>query len=194
MSLVDRKWISPQRQFNTDVTTFYRAGSSRRSLVKSLKKIVLSALRGLAVAFILLVALIHSLSLEIQLPRRWRIRGSRAVLAHTYSKWILYLLGRRNEKFGPLNVNSNGILQARPQTILCILKLSSQQPTNFVVSEDWRERPIIGLLCILSGCLFLHRKGSWHYSRDLEEIQVGRLKGLHLVELVILQSRNGLYI
>lgn len=163
--------IAPERPSSVATASFLECGQ------------INSLIRDLSALAIVGLFFVHSLSFEFQIPRRWRIRKSRARLTYRYARWIRKVLGWRDYQFDPQIIGANGIVQARPQNLRCWLRFASERPTNFIVGAEWRGRPLIGLFCVLSGSLFLHRKGSWHHHRDLEEIQEGLLRGFHLVEV-----------
>ncbi len=86
---------------------------------------------------------------------------------------------------------SNGLIVCNHMSYLDVLVLYSQMPSCFVTSQEIRETPFLGQLCLLAGCLFVERRDKTNLSREVKELSQAMESGLSVTIFPEATSTDG---
>ncbi len=149
--------------------------------------------RFLGVLFVLLIYVLHMALLRPIVRGRWRrVRLSNRILTR-YCRLGLRILG---VKVNPVGLErlagiGNALYVGNHLSYLDVLVISSQKPAAFVTSVEIRETPGLGLICELSGCLFVERRNRSRLMSEVSELAEGLNHGLNVAIFPEATSTNG---
>ncbi len=95
------------------------------------------------------------------------------------------------KNFAPLDTHENHLIVSNHLSYLDILIISSFFPTCFVTSNEMKETPFLGQLCMLGGCLFVERRSRSGISAEVKELSEALSDGLNVVIFPEATSTNG---
>lgn len=93
--------------------------------------------------------------------------------------------------FSPELKVGNHLIVCNHLTYLDILILSSYFSTSFVTSQEMKETPILGQLCLLGGCFFVERRKRSGIRDEIRELSEALGKGHNIVIFPEATSTNG---
>lgn len=85
----------------------------------------------------------------------------------------------------------NHLIVCNHLTYLDILILSSYFNTSFVTSQEMKETPVLGQLCLLGGCFFVERRKRSGIREEIKQLSDSLSKGLNIVIFPEATSTNG---
>lgn len=113
-------------------------------------------------------------------------------MAHYLCKVLLFVLsvkvnveGKRSDKIKGKLIVCNHV------SYLDILVLASQFPTCFVTSNEMKNTPGLGIICILGGCVFVERRNRENIDSEVEEIKVALENNLNVMFYPEAKSTDG---
>ncbi len=119
--------------------------------------------------------------------RRYLIR-----LISITSKFGLKLFGITARKnFAPLKMGEKYLIVSNHLSYLDVLIISTFFPTCFVTSNEMKETPFLGQLCLLGGCLFVERRKRSGITGEVAQITHALKSGLNVVIFPEAKSTNG---
>lgn len=130
--------------------------------------IVRSVLRGIAISFLAICALVEC-ALTIRFRNRKESRQARAAWLHRWCRVACYLTGLKVESHG--SVPRAGLLVSNHLSYLDIIAFSSLRPCIFVAKSEVARWPLFGWLTMASGAIFINRKRRSDSVRALDEIR-----------------------
>lgn len=92
---------------------------------------------------------------------------------------------------GHIPKNQPGLIAGNHMGFIDVLVMNSLQPTLFVTSNEIKETPFLGLLCELSGCLFVERRNRMNIGNELNEIVTYLKRGFNVILYPEATSHNG---
>lgn len=95
------------------------------------------------------------------------------------------------KNFSPLEPGENYLIVSNHLSYLDILIISSYFPTCFVTSNEMKETPFLGQMCLLGGCLFVERRSKAGIAAEVKELSDALLDGLNVVIFPEATSTNG---
>lgn len=110
--------------------------------------------------------------LSLLIPDRWRrLRVSSKILS-AFARFTLKVLTVRPTAIGTENFKglSHALLVGNHMSYVDVIVLVSFYPTCFVTSTEVRDAPGLGLICRMSGCLFVDRRNRMKIRNDVSEI------------------------
>lgn len=122
--------------------------------------------------------------------RRWAAVRACSKVLQVYSRWGLFLLNvdvRLLRKTPPLK----GLYVGNHLSYLDVLVIASQQPACFVTSVEIKETPGLGLICQMSGCLFVERRNKTNLRKEVSDLTNGLLHDLSVAIFPEATSTNG---
>jgi 1-acyl-sn-glycerol-3-phosphate acyltransferase len=157
----------------------------------------MSFLRVVLKSFIFIPAVISYLVVAtlILIFCRFSIKRARKYLIRVISftsKVGLILFGIEIRKnFEIQELEENYLIVSNHLTYLDIMIISSFFPTCFVTSNEMKETPFLGQLCLLGGCLFVERRKRSGIIREVTELSDALSSGLSVVVFPEAASGNG---
>ncbi len=108
------------------------------------------------------------------------------------SKIGLKIFGVKVRKtFAPINPSENYLIVSNHLSYLDILIISSYFPTCFVTSNEMKETPFLGQMCLLGGCLFVERRSRAGITGEVKELTDALDDGLNVAIFPEATSTNG---
>ena len=108
------------------------------------------------------------------------------------SKIGLVIFGVKVRKdFTISGYHQNYLIVSNHLSYLDILVISSFFPTCFVTSQEMKETPFLGQLCMLGGCLFVERRKRSGITNEVKELALALASGLNVVIFPEARSTNG---
>lgn len=95
------------------------------------------------------------------------------------------------KNFSPIDPDENYLIVSNHLSYLDILIISSYFPTCFVTSNEMKETPFLGQLCLLGGCLFVERRSRAGITSEVKELSSALANGLNVVIFPEATSTNG---
>lgn len=95
------------------------------------------------------------------------------------------------KNFAPVDPHENYLIVSNHLSYLDILIISSYFPTCFVTSNEMKETPFLGQLCLLGGCLFVERRSRSGITGEVKELTNALDDGLNVVIFPEATSTNG---
>lgn len=95
------------------------------------------------------------------------------------------------KNFAPIDPHENYLIVSNHLSYLDILIISSYFPTCFVTSNEMKETPFLGHLCMLGGCLFVERRSRSGLTAEVQELSNALADGLNVVIFPEATSTNG---
>lgn len=95
------------------------------------------------------------------------------------------------KNFTPINPHDNYLIVSNHLSYLDILIISSFFPTCFVTSNEMKETPFLGQMCLLGGCLFVERRSRAGITGEIKELTDALDDGLNVVIFPEATSTNG---
>lgn len=95
------------------------------------------------------------------------------------------------KNFAPVDQNENYLIVSNHLSYLDILIISSYFPTCFVTSNEMKETPFLGQMCLLGGCLFVERRSRSGITAEVKELSNALADGLNVVIFPEATSTNG---
>ncbi|MBC7426989.1 MAG: 1-acyl-sn-glycerol-3-phosphate acyltransferase [Bacteriovorax sp.] len=114
------------------------------------------------------------------------------MLISVTSKAGLILFGVEVRKnFDAQRMEKNYLIVSNHLSYLDIMIISSFFPTCFVTSNEMKETPLLGQLCLLGGCLFVERRKRSGITGEIAELGGALASGLNVVVFPEAKSNNG---
>jgi 1-acyl-sn-glycerol-3-phosphate acyltransferase len=121
----------------------------------------------------------------------WRARKILARILHHYAKLGLAIFDIRPQYQTLDRANQPALHVCNHLSYLDILIIAARAPVCFVTSQEIRETPFLGHLCILSGCLFVERRNKNSIHNEINEVSEGLRQGLSVCIFPEATSTNG---
>lgn len=124
-------------------------------------------------------------------------KKARYILIHllqNFCRFGLLFMQVKVKRFDPnqhLSHFSNGLIVCNHMSYIDVLVLYSQMPACFVTSQEIRETPFLGQLCLLAGCLFVERRDKSNLSREVKELSQAMESGLSVTIFPEATSTDG---
>lgn len=150
-------------------------------------------IRFFTVLFSILIYLIHLSCVFLIVWDRWeRAKWASRILCY-YSSWGLWLLKVKVNLQGYENVKTApaSLMVGNHLSYMDILVITSKVPASFVTSTEIRDTIGLGLICKMSGCLFVDRKSKLNIHNEVKEITEGLRRGLNVAIFPESTSTNG---
>jgi len=109
-----------------------------------------------------------------------------------YCKWCNWLFGieiKNNQPLNPPSLSGTFIV-ANHLSYLDVLVMNASLSACFVTSEEIKETPFLGQLCILGGCLFVERRSRSRLGIEISEIKEALISGSNVVVFPEATSTN----
>lgn len=143
--------------------------------------------------FFIFMYMIHATLLWLVSRDIWTFRQKIIPWISAYSRLGIRIMGFRIAIVGPHERLSQGpfLVASNHMSYLDILILSSQMPGCFVTSQEIREIPFLGHLCMLAGCLFVERRNKENIHNEIYELTEALRKGMNVIFFPEATSTNG---
>jgi 1-acyl-sn-glycerol-3-phosphate acyltransferase len=93
--------------------------------------------------------------------------------------------------FAPIDPHENFLIVSNHLSYLDILIISSFFPACFVTSQEMKETPFLGQICLLGGCLFVERRKKTGIANEVKELAMALEDGLNVAIFPEATSTNG---
>lgn len=154
---------------------------------------ILAPLRVFGVFLIVVTFLLHMSCVWFIIRDRWRrLRWSNSFLQH-YARVACFVLGLRVNPIGLENLRDvkSGLYVGNHLSYTDVLAISSVVPACYVTSQEIRQTPLLGQICLLAGCLFVERRNKMNIRNEVSEIRRGLNLGLNITIFPEATSTNG---
>lgn len=131
--------------------------------------------------------------LSLAIRGRWRQVRVKSYILSQFAKFTLKVLGVRAKASGLENFRglSHALLVGNHMSYVDVIVLVSFYPTTFVTSTEVRDAPGLGLICRMTGCLFVDRKNRGGIRGEISELSDGLAHGMNVAIFPEATSGNG---
>ncbi|MBC7715091.1 MAG: 1-acyl-sn-glycerol-3-phosphate acyltransferase [Rhizobacter sp.] len=95
------------------------------------------------------------------------------------------------KNFEAQSMDKNYLIVSNHLSYIDIMIISSFFPTCFVTSNEMKETPFLGQLCLLGGCLFVERRKRSGITGEVAQLAAALSSGLNVVVFPEAKSSNG---
>lgn len=143
--------------------------------------------------FFILLYMLQATLLWLVTRDTWALRKKLLPLISAYCRIGLKIMGFKVEVTGSDEVLKAGpyLVASNHMSYLDVLILASQLPGSFVTSQEIRETPFLGQLCLLGGCLFVERRDKTNIHREISELTEALGRGMNVIFFPEATSTNG---
>lgn len=143
--------------------------------------------------FFIFVYMLHASVLRLMNPDIWVFRKKLLPWISAYCRLGIRIMNFQIQTTGHTELLTSGpyLVASNHMSYLDILILSSKMPGCFVTSQEIREVPFLGHLCMLAGCLFVERRNKENIHKEIHELTEALEKGLNVIFFPEATSTNG---
>ncbi len=143
--------------------------------------------------FFIFIYMLHASVLRLMNPDIWVFRKKLLPWISAYCRLGIRIMNFKIQTAGQTEYLSTGpyLVASNHMSYLDILILSSKMPGCFVTSQEIREVPFLGHLCMLAGCLFVERRNKENIHKEIHELTEALEKGLNVIFFPEATSTNG---
>lgn len=121
-----------------------------------------------------------------------RARPTLTKVIRVTSKAALLVFNIKIKKnFSPQALSSNYLIVSNHLSYMDIFIISDSFPSCFVTSQEMKETPFLGQVCLLAGCLFVERRRRSGINNEINELARALTKGLNVAIFPEATSTNG---
>ncbi|MBY0416179.1 MAG: 1-acyl-sn-glycerol-3-phosphate acyltransferase [Bdellovibrionales bacterium] len=148
-----------------------------------------------SLGFILILSSYSIVSTIIYISFGFNFEKARPYLVHVISIASKYGLKVFNvevrKTFAPIDPSENFLIVSNHLTYLDVLIISTHFPTSFVTSQEMKETPFLGQICLLGGCLFVERRKRSGLANEVKELSNALVEGINVAIFPEATSTNG---
>lgn len=154
---------------------------------------MIQAIKFCLVFFFILLYMLHAALLWLVTRDTWKFRAKLLPWMSAYTGLGLKIMGFKVEVTGNRDLLSSGpyLVASNHMSYLDVLILASKMPGFFVTSQEIRETPFLGQLCLLGGCLFVERRNKENIHREIHELTEALDRGHNVIFFPEATSTNG---
>lgn len=155
---------------------------------------MIQAIKFVLVFFFILLYMLHAAFLWLVTKKDiWVLRAKLLPWISVYCRLGLKIMGFKVEVVGAEGVLTSGpfLVASNHMSYLDVLILASKMPGFFVTSQEIREIPFLGQLCVLGGCLFVERRNKENIHREISELTEALDRGFNVIFFPEATSTNG---
>lgn len=137
--------------------------------------------------------MLHASVLRLMNPNLWDFRQKLLPWISAYCRLGIRIMNFKIQISGRTDLLNTGpyLIASNHMSYLDILILSSKMPGCFVTSQEIREVPFLGHLCMLAGCLFVERRNKENIHKEIHELTEALEKDLNVIFFPEATSTNG---